>query len=130
MTDGGGVEPASAAPPPRAARGQAVAGGPSTRRKVVVSVLGVLAVVAELAVGVFYLVLIAVGPDDPALDWLLTAVKLLFAAFYVATVLGLVWAWTRWSWLVIAAPIAAWIVFRVGYVIVSGFVPNHLLIGP
>jgi len=130
VTDGGGVEPASAAPPPRAARGQAVAGGPTTRRKVVVSVLGVLAVVAELAVGVFYLVLIAVGPDDPALDWLLTAVKLLFAAFYVATVLGLVWAWTRWSWLVIAAPIAAWIVFRVGYVIVSGFVPNHLLIGP
>ena len=130
MTDGGGVEPPSAAPPPRAARGQAVAGGPSTRRKVVVSVLGVLAVVAELAVGVFYLVLIAVGPDDPALDWLLTAIKLLFAAFYVATVLGLVWAWTRWSWLVIGAPIAAWIVFRVGYVIVSGFVPNHLLIGP
>ena len=130
MTDGGEVEPASAAPPPRAALDQAVAGGPSTRRKVVVSVLGVLAVVAELAVGVFYLVLIAVGPDDPALDWLLTAVKLVFAAFYVATVLGLVWAWTRWSWLVIAAPIAAWIVFRVGYSIASGIVPNHLLIGP
>ena len=95
-----------------------------------VSVLGVVAVLAELAVGVFYLVLIAVGPDDPALDWLLTAIKLLFAAVYVATVVGLVWAWTQWSWLVIAAPIAAWIVFRVGYAIASGFVPNHLLIGP
>ena len=88
------------------------------------SVLGVVAVLAELAVGVFYLVLIAVGPDDPALDWLLTAIKLLFAAVYVATVVGLVWAWTRWSWLVIAAPIAAWIVFRVGYAIASGFVPE------
>jgi hypothetical protein len=131
VTDDGGVEPASAAPPPRAARvGQFVAVGPSTPRKVVVSVLGVVAVLAELAIGVFYLVLIAAGPDDPALDWLLTAIKLLFAAFYVATVLVLVWAWTRWSWLVIAAPIAAWIVFRVGYVFVSGFVPNHLVIGP
>ena len=89
-----------------------------------VSVLGVVAVLAELAVGIFYLVLIAVGPDDPALDWLLTAIKLLFAAVYVATVVGLVWAWTRWSWLVIAAPIAAWIVFRVGYAIASGFVPE------
>jgi hypothetical protein len=130
VTGDEGVQPASTDPPPRAARGQSVAGGPSTRRKVVVSVLGVVAVLAELAVGVFYLVLIAVGPDDPALDWLLTAIKLLFAAFYVATVLGLVWAWTRWSWLVIGAPIAAWIVFRVGYSIASGIVPNHLLIGP
>lgn len=94
------------------------------------SALGVVAVLAELALGIFYLLFIAVSPDDPALDWLLTAVKLLFAAIYVATVLGLVWAWTRWSWLVIAAPIAAWIVFRLGYVIASGFVPNHLSIGP
>jgi len=31
---------------------------------------------------------------------------------------------------VIGAPIAAWIVFRVGYSIASGIVPNHLLIGP
>jgi len=128
VTGDGGAQRAAAGPPP--ARGRLVAGGPSTRRKIVVSVLGVVAVLAELAVGVIYLVLIAASPDDPALDWLLTAIKLLFAAFYVATVLGLVWAWTRWSWLVIAAPIAAWIVFRVGYVIASGFVPNHLLIGP
>ena len=95
-----------------------------------VSILGVVAVLAELALGIFYLLFIAVSPDDAALDWLLTAVKLLFAAVYVATVVWLVWAWTRWSWLVIAAPIAAWIVFRVGYAIASGFVPNHLLIGP
>jgi hypothetical protein len=95
-----------------------------------VSVLGVVAVLAEVALGIFYLLFIAVSPDDPALDWLLTAVKLFFAVIYVATVLGLVWAWTRWSWLVIAAPIAAWIVFRVGYAIASVFVPNHVLIGP
>jgi hypothetical protein len=130
VTDDGGVQPASAGPPPPAARGPSVAGGPSTRRKVVVSVLGVVAVLAELALGIFYLLFLAVSPDDPALDWLLTAVKLLFAAIYVVTVLGLVWAWTRWSWLVIAAPIAAWIAFRLGYAIASGFVPNHLSIGP
>lgn len=95
------------------------------------SVLGVVAVVAELAVGIFYLVLTGiVGPDDPAQDWLLTGIKLLFAAVYFATVVWLVWAWNRWSWLVIAAPIVAWVVLRVGYAIASGFVPNHLLIGP
>jgi hypothetical protein len=107
-----------------------VAARPSTRRIVIVSVLGVAAVLGELAVGIFYLLLIAVSPDDPALDWLLTVIKLLFGVFYVATVVGLVWAWTRWSWLVILAPVAAWVVFRVGYIVASAIVPNHLNVGP
>jgi hypothetical protein len=97
---------------------------------VVISLLGVAAVAGELVVGIFYLLLIAVSPDDPALDWLLTVIKLLFGAFFVATVGGLVWAWTRWSWLVIAAPIVAWVVFRVGYHIASALVPNHVNLGP
>jgi len=97
---------------------------------VVVSVLGLAAIAGELAVGIFYLLLIAVSPDDPALDWLLTVIKLLFGAFYVATFGGLVWAWTRWSWLVITAPVVAWVVFRVGYVVASAIVPNHLNVGP
>jgi len=128
VTDDGGVEPAAARP--SVARGPAMAARPSTRRIVIVSVLGVAAVVGQLAVGIFYLLLIAVSPDDPALDWLLTVIKLLFGAFYVATVVGLVWAWTRWSWLVVAAPVVAWVVFRVGYVVASAIVPNHLNVGP
>ena len=128
MTDDGGVE--RAADRPSAAGGPSVAARPSTRRIVIVSILGVAAVLGQLAVGIFYLLLIAVSPDDPALDWLLTVIKLLFGAFYVATVVALVWAWTRWSWLVILAPVAAWVVFRVGYAIASAIVPNHLNVGP
>jgi hypothetical protein len=96
----------------------------------VVSILAVASIVAQLAIGVFYLLVLATSPDDPGLDGAWTVIKLLIVAIYVLTAGLLVWAWTQWSWLVIAAPIAAWVLLGIGYRIASGVVPNHLNWGP
>jgi len=103
-------------------------GGPSGRTIVVV-VLGLVATVAHLFIGVLPLLFIGLTADDPAGATTLNVWKALIAIAWIAFLVAIAWAVARRSLLVILIPVAAmaaiWLIASMAH----AAVPSHLQIG-